>query len=220
MKDLFTTALATLALAAFTITGCADSSDTSQFNEVSPNESEHADHDAHAGHAHPTHGPHGGDLIELGNEEYHAELVHPHGHEEAAHQDEAEHESGGEKKAEAGDHDHDADEHAGITVYILDGAAKKAVAIEATEIMLNLSHDGQPEQFKLAAMPETDDPAGKSSRFASSEKDLLEHFHEAEHVEGALVLSIDGKAYRGKLAHNHGDEHDHAHDDHKSEHTH
>lgn len=29
-----------------------------------------------AEHAHPAHGPHGGDLIELGKEEYHLELVH------------------------------------------------------------------------------------------------------------------------------------------------
>ncbi len=28
------------------------------------------------GHAHPSEGPHGGHLIELGNEEYHAELLH------------------------------------------------------------------------------------------------------------------------------------------------
>ncbi len=28
------------------------------------------------GHVHPTEGPHGGHLIELGNEEYHAELLH------------------------------------------------------------------------------------------------------------------------------------------------
>lgn len=28
------------------------------------------------GHVHPTEGPHGGELIELGNEEYHAELLH------------------------------------------------------------------------------------------------------------------------------------------------
>ncbi len=34
---------------------------------------EHADHDEHE---HPTEGPHGGHLIELGNEEYHAELLH------------------------------------------------------------------------------------------------------------------------------------------------
>jgi len=32
--------------------------------------------DGHAEHAHPTKGPHEGDLIELGNEEYYAELVH------------------------------------------------------------------------------------------------------------------------------------------------
>ncbi len=31
---------------------------------------------AHADHGHPSHGPLGGALIELGNEEYHAELVH------------------------------------------------------------------------------------------------------------------------------------------------
>lgn len=31
---------------------------------------------AEAEHAHPTDGPHGGHLIELGNEEYHAELAH------------------------------------------------------------------------------------------------------------------------------------------------
>jgi hypothetical protein len=35
-----------------------------------------ADHGDQAGHAHPTEGPHGGHLIELGNEEYHAELLH------------------------------------------------------------------------------------------------------------------------------------------------
>ena len=32
--------------------------------------------DENAAHAHPTEGPHGGHLIELGNEEYHAELLH------------------------------------------------------------------------------------------------------------------------------------------------
>ena len=41
----------------------------------------HGDHDDHEGHdhaegGHPTEGPHHGGLIELGDEEYHAELVH------------------------------------------------------------------------------------------------------------------------------------------------
>lgn len=34
------------------------------------------DHGNEDAHAHPTEGPHGGHLIELGNEEYHAELLH------------------------------------------------------------------------------------------------------------------------------------------------
>ena len=36
---------------------------------------EHAGHD-HAGHDHAAHGPHGGHLIEIGEEEYHAEWTH------------------------------------------------------------------------------------------------------------------------------------------------
>jgi hypothetical protein len=36
---------------------------------------DHAGHD-HAAHDHPSEGPHHGHLIELGNEEYHAELTH------------------------------------------------------------------------------------------------------------------------------------------------
>lgn len=37
---------------------------------------EHGEHDEHAGHDHAEMGPHGGSLIELGDEEYHAELLH------------------------------------------------------------------------------------------------------------------------------------------------
>jgi len=38
---------------------------------------DHADHDhAHGEHAHPTKGPHHGTLVELGAEEFHAEVVH------------------------------------------------------------------------------------------------------------------------------------------------
>lgn len=240
MKDLFKTGVAILAMAAFTVSGCADPSSNEQFSEVTSDDNEQPNQDPHAGHAHPTHGPHGGDLIELGNEEYHAELVHPHGHDddphhegEAGHHDGAEeahhkdehagdaHDKDGAGHHDDGDHDHAAHEHAGVTIYILDGAAKNAVAIDASEITLNLTHDGKPEQFKLAAMPESDDPEGKSSRFASSAKDLLEHFHESEHVEGVLVLSIGGKSFRGKLAHSHDDDHGHPHGDHEDgEHVH
>jgi hypothetical protein len=72
-------------------------------------------------HAHASAGPHGGSLIELGEEEYHAELVH--------------------------------DDASGIvTVYLLDSAAKTAVPIDATEVVINLKHEGRGEQFKQQAI--------------------------------------------------------------------
>ncbi len=46
-------------------------------NESAPKPSETAEQSEPAeNHAHPSEGPHHGSLIELGNEEYHAELVH------------------------------------------------------------------------------------------------------------------------------------------------
>lgn len=212
MKNLLTMSVATLAMTAFVLSGCADST-TSESTSSTPTTAngEHHEGDGHdhgeAGHEHPSEGPHGGDLIELGNEEYHAELVYPHHHEDDAHAHADDHTDHKEGHDEHGDHHHE-----GVTVYILDGSAKQAVAIDATEITLNLSHDGNPAQFKLAAVPTEMDPQGKSSRFASEENDLLEHFHEEE-AEGTLVLEINGKSYRGKIAHDH-EGHGHDHHDH------
>jgi hypothetical protein len=128
-------------------------------------------------HAHPTEGPHHGSLIELGNEEYHAELLH--------------------------------DEKAGkVTIYVLDGEAKKTVPIPAKELTINLKHGGKGEQFKLAAAPDMGDPEGKSSRFMSEDKELAEDL-DAEGAEARLVVEINGKSYTGDLAHEH--DHDHKH---------
>ena len=138
-------------------------------------------------HNHPTEGPHHGGLIELGNEEYHAELVH----------DEA---------AET------------ITIYVLDSAAKSAVPIEATSLLVNLSHDGQAEQFSLSASPQPNDPTGKSSRFTSTDAELAEEI-DHEGVQAQLVVSISGKQYRGAIQHDHdhevnGEDDNHADHDH------
>jgi hypothetical protein len=164
------------------LVGCAGESGTNTAQPSAPSASAdgHDDHD----HAHPSEGPHHGDLIELGNEEYHAELVH--------------------------------DDDAGtITIYVLNAAATEAVPIDATEIVINAKHDGTPKQFKLAASPDAGDPSGKSSRFVSSDEELVEHVGE-EDAEPRLVLSINGKSYRGTIAHDHdhGD-HDHDHDAHE-----
>ena len=99
-------------------------------------------------HAHPSEGPHKGDLIELGNEEYHAELVVP------------------------------TEASAQVTIYVLDSSAAKSVPIEAQEVTVNVADGGSPAQFKLAASPDTDDPQGKSSRFISTDAKLLEFFAE------------------------------------------
>lgn len=129
-------------------------------------------------HAHASVGPHGGSLIELGEEEYHAELVH--------------------------------NEQAGtVTIYLLDSAAKANVPIDAADVTINLKHDGRGEQFKLTSSPDQGDPAGKSSRFASSDAELAA---DLDHEDAApqLVITINGKQYRGAVAHDHGhDEHAH-----------
>lgn len=166
----FTTSLAlSYALAAIVIAGCSD--DTSTNPESSKTEG------AQSGHVHPTEGPHHGDLIELGNEEYHAEILH--------------------------------DEEAGtVAIYILDSAATEQIPIDASEVTINVKHDGQPEQFTLAASPDSGDADGKSSRFVSSDEELLHHLDE-EGAEPRLVVTISGKSYRGVIAHDHdGEDHD------------
>ncbi len=139
------------------------------------------DHGEH-GHDHPSEGPHHGHLVELGNEEYHAELVH--------------------------------DDDAGtVTIYLLDGTAKQAVAIDAAELMVNLKHDGRGEQFKIAAVPDDGDPNGKSSRFISDDPELAEDL-DREGAEAILVVKIAGKSYRGDMSHDHDD---HGHGDHEKD---
>lgn len=127
-------------------------------------------------HEHATEGPHHGALVELGNEEYHAEVVHT--------QD-------------------------AVTVYILAKDAKTAVPIEAADVTVNVVHDGKPEQFKLAASPDSGDSAGKSSRFTLADAELVTHIDDKA-AAPKLSLMIDGKPYRGEIKHDH--DHDHGHD--------
>lgn len=134
----------------------------------------------HEEHAHATEGPHHGPLIELGNEEYHAEVVHD-------------------------------DATGAVTIYLLDSHAKKAVTTSATEAVINLKHGDTPEQFKLAALPEEGNPTGQTSRFTLTDKELVEHLHEA--AAGAkLNITIGDTPYSGAVpAEDHaGHDHEHA----------
>ncbi len=179
LKARIGTGIAVGLVATLLFAGCTsnDPADTAATGNTATAGSDDHDHD----HAHPSHGPHGGDLIELGNEEYHGEVVH--------------------------------DEKAGtVTIYLLDSHAEKAVAIAAEEITINMKHDEEAYQFTLAAQPDDGDPEGQSSRFISSEPELardLDH----DDAEAHLVVTINDKQYRGKIAHNHAHgDHDHDHD--------
>lgn len=94
-----------------------------------------------------------------------------------------------------------------VTVYMLDGTAKKQSPIAAPEVIINLLHDGKPEQFKLAASPEASDPTGTSSRFESTDAELAGHLDEKGSAP-KLKVSIDGKSYGGVIQHEHAG-HDH-----------
>jgi hypothetical protein len=119
------------------------------------------------------HGPHGGHLVELGEEEYHAEVVF--------------------------------DEKAGkIVVYILDSTAKKPTPIDAKEITLKLAIDGKTESFAVAALPQSGDPQGKSSRFElAGNADIKSHIKDEEDLKGSVNATIGGKGYSGQIKHEH-----------------
>ena len=135
---------------------------------------------AHDDHDHG-HGPHDGEIVEIGSDAHHAEVVH--------------------------------DETAkSVTVYILDSSAKASVPIEAADVTVNVTHEGEPMQFKVPASPEADDPAPLTSRFVSTDAALSDELHHA-HDDATLVVSISGKQYRGKLVHDH--DHDHEGHDHE-----
>ncbi len=176
MKTVSISLTLSFALMAMIVAGCSNDNSAGPETAGPPNTMDA--HDDHAGHAHPSEGPHHGDLIELGNEEYHAEILH--------------------------------DESAGtVTIYVLNGAATEQVPIDATEVTINTKHDGKPEQFTLAASPDANDPQGQASRFVSNDEELAHHLDE-EGAEPRLVLSINGKSYRGTVSHDHDHEgHDH-----------
>jgi hypothetical protein len=88
---------------------------------------------------------------------------------------------------------------------VLDSKAETTVPIDAAEVTINLQHEGRGEQFKLAASADASDPAEKSSRFVSTDAALAEGL-DREGAEAQIVLNIDGRQYRGTVAHEHGDE--------------
>lgn len=162
-----------LTSAALFLSGCTGGAGTGSSSAPAASSDDHA-------HAHPTEGPHHGELVELGNEAYHAEIVHGEG--------------------------------GAVTVYILDSSAAKAVPIDAPEVAINLTHNGEAEQFKLAAAPDAGDPDGKASRFMLQDEHLAADL-DAQGTVAKLVIVIDGTQFTGKIEHAHDAAgHEHAHE--------
>lgn len=138
------------------------------------------EHHAGDGHDHGEHaseGPHHGHLIELGKEEYHAELVHD-------------------------------DATKSVTVYLLDGSAKASVAIPEQEVVLNLSVNGKPMQFKLPGTPQPTDPQGQCSKFSIVNEELLEAL-ESPKTTGRLNITIKNQPFSGTIEHEAHGAHEH-----------
>lgn len=130
---------------------------------------------AKEGHDHEEKGPHGGSLVELGDEEYHAEFVM-------------------DEKANT------------ATVYLLDGKAKEAVAIDSPDVLVNLKLEKMPKQVRLKALPVKTDSKGKSSRFGVKDAELIKLLHQ-KGASAQLRVKIAGKSYSGKIDLDH-DDHD------------
>jgi hypothetical protein len=131
------------------------------------------------------------------------------------------------KVAEAGkdDHDHDHGEgpHGGtvlefgkyhgefcvdhdkklVTVYILDGSAKKGAAIGVDKLSLSIK---SPQfQIELKAAPQDGDAKGTSSRFEAKD----DRFGKVQEFEGTVSGVIDGKPYLGDFKEESHTGHDH-----------
>jgi hypothetical protein len=81
------------------------------------------------------------------------------------------------------------------TVYVLDGSAVKAAPIKAKDLTMTLKAE-PPVTLKLAAKPETGDPAGSSSRFTGKSDALSKD----QPLTGTINGEVEGKPYTGDFA--------------------
>jgi hypothetical protein len=101
-----------------------------------------------------------------------------------------------------------------VLIYILDKSAKSAVAIDQTQLTINLKLNSKPAQIKLKAMPQQTDKSGTASCFGLVSADLMNGLHD-EKSDARLVLKIGSKQYSVKIVHNHDHSgHDHSNHNH------
>jgi len=185
--------IAAIGTCGWLLLGCTGGDDFQEYTPPPVSQNGHDD-----GHHHHEFGPHEGHVIELGDHEYHAELVF------------------------------DADAKS-VTVYLAGHELDEALAIAEESLALTLMVDGEAQTFALAAAPQEGDAEGSSSRFElAGDPTIAEHFDDVEELEGHVEVTIEGTAYEGAIAHDHGhahedegdDDHGHAHEGHDQDEAH
>lgn len=140
--------------------------------------------DTPAAHEHGEYGPHGGHLVELGEEEYHAEVV---------------------LNPKTKD----------VTVYILGSDAQKPAPIDAKEVRLELTIDGETGPHVARPSPQKEDHPGESSRFVlANDPDIKAKIDDEHELVGHVNVTVKGKSYSGEIEHEHG-----GHDEHRAQTT-
>lgn len=99
-----------------------------------------------------------------------------------------------------------------LTVYLLGKDAKTPLPVDAASLSVRLVVGGEKQEVVLSPTPQAGDGEGLSSVFAMSEGAVPESIHDAEDLEGEVVVSFGGTQYRGAITHDHGHDHGHDHD--------
>ena len=167
------------------LAGCGDSG---EFKQVGPGST---NGDAHDHHDHAEHGPHGGHVVELGEHEYHAEVVHD------------------PKKNSVTVYlfGHDLDEPLPIEEQEI------TIGLEM--------HGGEDEFTLTASPLESEAEGKSSRFEIVGDEEIAEHIEDEEDLIGTVTVKIGEKSYSGKISHDHHDhkdgDHDHkdGHHDHK-----
>jgi hypothetical protein len=103
-----------------------------------------------------------------------------------------------------------------ITVYLLGPDAATAALIGEPSVTLNLKVGDAPTPLTLAAAPQEGEAEGNSSRFEIAGESVPEAIKDEEDLHGDLVVTIEGKQYRGEISHDH-EGHDHGEHGHAGE---
>ena len=172
-------ALPAALLAALCFVGCGGP--TNKPEKGNGKAEEHGHDHAHGDHAET--GPHNGHLIELAEP---GQAVKEEYHVEWDHE-----------------------ESGKVTIWILDGTAKKTVPIKADNVLIEVTAGGKTDAFELPAVDRTSGENASAFKFEVTSKELLGKLETVgDNVAAKVRVDVNGKPYEGKFEKH--EEHDHA----------